>query len=367
MAERRKAPKGCYWRGKTLWGRFEIKGVEYRRSLRTGEAKLAASRLTAERDKIIAAEHFGENRPSWKDAFVAWSTAIGGHTKTSTSKRYLTSLTQIEPYLMDLYVDEINKTVIADIIRRRRAQGVTNATIRRDLTALSSVMSHCEEEGWREDNPALARLRKLKERRDPIVLPEPVHIEAVIARAPGNFAHLIRAAWLTGCRLDELRHLGHRQIDFKRGQVTLERTKTGRVRVFAMREAEAVFARTQKATTTDAVFWHGSDTAEHPASPYLNVSSNFRRLVASAQKSAQKEARKTGRECAFRPFRFHDLRHRFAVDFLKRGGGIYDLSKHLGHSSVKTTEIYLDFLTAEEAERAKRGSAQNPDQRAAVS
>jgi integrase/recombinase XerD len=38
---------------------------------------------------------------------------------------------------------------------------------------------------------------------------------------------------------------------------------------------------------------------------------------------------------------------------------IYDLSKHLGHTSVKTTEIYLDFLTPAEAEQAKDGMAQN--------
>jgi integrase len=52
-------------------------------------------------------------------------------------------------------------------------------------------------------------------------------------------------------------------------------------------------------------------------------------------------------------FRYHDLRHWFAVEALRGGMGIYKLSKHLGHSSVKTTEIYLSFLTGDEAERAK--------------
>lgn len=54
---------------------------------------------------------------------------------------------------------------------------------------------------------------------------------------------------------------------------------------------------------------------------------------------------------------FHDLRHLFAVEALRGGMGIYRLSKHLGHTSVKTTEIYLDFLTPEEAARAKEESA----------
>ncbi|MGB1230598.1 MAG: tyrosine-type recombinase/integrase, partial [Holosporaceae bacterium] len=53
------------------------------------------------------------------------------------------------------------------------------------------------------------------------------------------------------------------------------------------------------------------------------------------------------------PFRFHDLRHRYAVDYLKNGGSIYTLKGLLGHTSVKTTEGYLAYLTPEEAEAAK--------------
>ena len=254
MAEPRKPPKGCYWRGKTLWGRFEVKGVEYRRSLRTGEAKLATARLVAEREKVIADQHFGETRPSWKDAFVSWSAAIKAHTKASTYTRYNTSLTQLEPFLKDLYLDEIDKAVVNEIVRQRRMAGVTNATIRRDLTAMSSVLNHAEEEGMSEGNPALAKSRRLKERRDPIVLPETDSINFVLAHAGASFAPLIRAAWLTGCRLEELAGLSQRQVDHKRGQVTLTKTKGNRVRVIDMRDATDLFAGQPRAITTDSVF-----------------------------------------------------------------------------------------------------------------
>lgn len=59
-------------------------------------------------------------------------------------------------------------------------------------------------------------------------------------------------------------------------------------------------------------------------------------------------------------FSLHHLRHRFAVRYLKNGGSIYDLQGILGHGSVKTTEIYLDFLdpeTRQRAMRTARGSA----------
>jgi len=50
--QRAKAPKGCYWRGYTLWGRAKINGRTKRWSLRTNE--IAAARRKAGRNLAIA-------------------------------------------------------------------------------------------------------------------------------------------------------------------------------------------------------------------------------------------------------------------------------------------------------------------------
>jgi site-specific recombinase XerD len=52
----------------------------------------------------------------------------------------------------------------------------------------------------------------------------------------------------------------------------------------------------------------------------------------------------------------NDLRHRFAIRWLRNGGDIYHLSLHLGHMSIKTTEVYLGHLRARE-QAAARGRA----------
>jgi integrase/recombinase XerD len=57
----------------------------------------------------------------------------------------------------------------------------------------------------------------------------------------------------------------------------------------------------------------------------------------------------------FRRFTFHDLRHYHAVQWLKSGRSIYVLKDRLGHTSVKTTEMYLAYLTAEEKNRVMFG------------
>jgi integrase/recombinase XerD len=91
------------------------------------------------------------------------------------------------------------------------------------------------------------------------------------------------------------------------------------------------------------LFWHGD------GEPYRNLSSRFAALVRGEHALSIEEAKKAGlEEPDFRPFRFHDMRHRHAVDWLKAGRSIYDLQQRLGHSSIKTTEIYLAFLTPEE-------------------
>ena len=49
----------------------------------------------------------------------------------------------------------------------------------------------------------------------------------------------------------------------------------------------------------------------------------------------------------------HTLRHTFAVNFLTSGGDIYLLSRILGHTSVKTTEVYLRSLGVEALQEAQ--------------
>lgn len=342
----RKAPKNCFWRGNTLWGRVKIKGRLIRWSLRTSDAAVAKERAKAERERAIAAAHYGDDRKTWEDAVVAWTDHITASAGPNTVVRYGCSLRQVEKHLVGCYLDEINKRLVASIVRERRRTGVTNATIRRDLTALSSVLSFCEDEDWIEGNAALARLRKLKERRDPIVLPDHAHIAAVIERAPGALARLTEAALKTGCRQDELVSLIRARLDFARRQVTVI-GKGNKLRTIDMLDAYDAFRSVPVSLRGRHVFWHGD------GEPYRNVASRFAAIVRETQKGAQAEDRE------FRRFRFHDLRHRFAVDYLKNGlGGLYDLQLHLGHESIKTTEIYLKYLTPEEALRAKRGGSQ---------
>lgn len=344
---RRKAPKNTFWRGNTLWGRKKVKGVDHKWPLRTSDGEAAARRVKQDIDRLTAAAYYGDARRTYEDTATAWTEHIASHVGPQTAKRYAVSLKQLEPFLRPLFLDEITSALVGEIVKDRRGRGATNATIRRDLTALSSVIEFAADEGWREegDNPALTRLRRVKERRDPIVLPESADIRKVIQRAPGNFARMIEAAWLTGCRLEELAGAKRPQLDHTRKQLTVI-GKGNKLRTLDLEGWGYDLFRTIPVSLKGPwLFWHGGGES------YRNASSRFRVMVADV------EARKG--EQSFRPFRFHDLRHRHAVDWLKSGRSIYDLQQRLGHTSVKTTEIYLRYLTADEQRIAKQAGPRN--------
>jgi len=43
----------------------------------------------------------------------------------------------------------------------------------------------------------------------------------------------------------------------------------------------------------------------------------------------------------------HDIRHKFATNYLRRSGNIIALQKLLGHSNIKTTQRYEHFVAAD--------------------
>ena len=96
-------------------------------------------------------------------------------------------------------------------------------------------------------------------------------------------------------------------------------------------------------------------TPRHPTSPYVFWHGDGRRHMRFAN-GFSAIARRAGV-----PFRCHDLRHRFASEFLQRTGGLAALQAILGHRTVAMTMRYAHVMT-EHLHRAVARLAQNPAQ-----
>lgn len=342
-----KAPAGCYWRGNVLWGRIKVRGRTVRWSLETDNPAIAKTRREAGKQRLIAARH-GEVDRSFEEVFAAWDRQIETTISPGAADRYRCSLEQIAPWLEGRTEDEINGELISEIIEARQAAGVVNATIKRDMVALSSVLKFSMLKGWRDDNPVLAKLALIPERRDPILLPLDRDIALICERAPGMVAAMVTAALKTGAREAELIHAARDHIDHARRQLVIvgKRRKLRTIDLDPFGSYAFLVGLPAYAGKTN-LFWHDEGEAYSTKA----FAGNFHRLVDQTAAWAKEAG------VPFQRFRFHDLRHRHAVDFLKDSHGtIYDLQGRLGHSSVKTTEIYLDYLTPAEAQSAKFGA-----------
>jgi integrase len=328
-------PANLYKRGRTWWGRVKVAGRDHRRSLRTSDRAEAQKRLDTWRKEFDHARFHGEARHTYKEMAAKWAVEyLPGNVKPGTGQRYLVSSRQLDPHFRDLYLDEIDRKRIARMVSDRVKLGATNATIRRDLTALSTMFSCAVGWGWAEENPAKAFDRGIiKERRDPIQPPSDEAVAGFVAklrdRGLTNFAGLVLFLMQSGMRENEAVTLEWPQVDPEKRQIRLTKTKTNRPRVVQLSDAAwGTLEGTARHSRSKVVFWHGKEPEQ--GGHYRNFASRF----AGLQKAL-----------GFR-FRAHDLRHKFAIDYLRAGGDIYTLQGILGHSSIKTTEIYLGHARA---------------------
>jgi integrase len=267
------------------------------------------------------------SRLLWQEAVVRYVREIAPQAvKPNTLKRYQVSFRQMMGTLDGLPVDRIDRRVIADLVSARKKSSATNSTINRDLTAVSAVLGACVEWGACEHNAARDFSRRLtREMREPIKAPSEEDVAKLVAICPGLFAGMVRFLHLTGCRQEEAASLTWDDIDLGGGTLTFRRTKTGKARTIRLdAETRALLEGLPRSLGTRHVFWHSGGVR------YRNVASRFAALCKRAGVR----------------FRCHDLRHGYAIRELRRGRDIYDLSQHLGHSSVKVTEMYLGHVPA---------------------
>jgi integrase/recombinase XerD len=338
-----------YTVGNTYYLKVEIGGRQLRESLRTADVGEARARRDERIEELKGQTH------AWPVAVGRWLTEyLPENVDASTAKRYASSIRQLgavqvthrerKVALADLPIEVIRIRTIGEIVAwsKRHRRDNTNATRRRDLTALSNLLHACIGWSWREDNPARQWDRShIKERREPIILPPDRHVDAYLGHCPPSWARAARFLDLTGLRTAEGFGLLWDEIKADGNAIELTNTKRSRARYITLDPAAVgILAGTPRHIRSPYVFWH--DDGE----PYRNVSSRHVQL-----RSKPAVTREAGGPVQFT---LHHLRHRFAVRALRGGMNIYNLQLYLGHTSVKTTEIYLDYLDPETRQRAMR-------------
>jgi len=129
----------------------------------------------------------------------------------------------------------------------------------------------------------------------------------------------------TGVRKNELLHIKVNNIDFDNNMILLDRTKTNTDRIVFFTHF-----------TKDLL---QSYCSLQPSRKYLLW--NFRTNKNYTDDNIRSLFNRIKDDCQLTKFHPHMLRHTFATVFLENGGSLVSLQRLLGHTSLKTTEIYL--------------------------
>ena len=318
-----------YRRGRVYWVRFRANGHHVRRSAHTSKKAEAVAFL-----QRLLAEHAAKargDRPRHRYEEAAQRFLAEANIRPKTRACYASSDRACRATFEGRYIDEINRRPLSEFVSKRKQDGVSDTTIRRDLAFLSSMCAMAARWGWLDTNPVTSfSKRTLKEARPRTRFLTHAEYDALLANAADHVRPAITLAVETGMRKEELFSLTVSAIDLARREVRLDQTKSGVPRQVPLTENAMNIVRALLAQQG------------RPKSPYLLAKEDGTRYADMKKgfNAACRRAKITG-------IRWHDLRHTFASWFVQSGGDLYHLSRILGHSTVQMTTRYSHLRTGD--------------------
>jgi site-specific recombinase XerD len=225
-------------------------------------------------------------------------------------------------------VEVLSKSTLNDWVVRMREAGLSPGACNVYIRTVNAFLK------WAhlEHNQPLIRLEKVKEAQKIIAAFSPEHVSRILRWKPSErngprLKALILTALDSGLRVHELLALRRSSVDLD-NLVLRVKGKGNKERLVPISlELRKVIFRHLSTHPHELLFC----TRDGGPVGQRNLLRDF--------KAACHELGITGVRASF-----HTLRHTFAVSYLRAGGNLFYLSKILGHSSVTTTQKYLQSV-----------------------
>ena len=313
-------------KGSDIWHvDYVYRGKRYRKSSGTSDRKLAELHLKDIEVKIER-ENLGFGELNRKE--VKFSEFIKEYLQLSKAEKATNT------YLIDESALAGFKEITGDVrlslitpkhgedYKLKRLQEVKPVSVNIHLRQIKAALEKAVKWGYIEKNP-LKEIKQCRVKNEN--LPEFLtkeEVKSLMDGIPeGNFKSFILFCLYTGCRRGEALNITWDDVDMERGRATLRITKTGKSRVVPINGAlkrilEAIEPNGER------LFPHNGDFVTHRFKKYVR---------ASGIKNPQK-------------INVHSLRHTFASHLVMAGVDLFTVSKLLGHSSARTTEMYAHLV-----------------------
>ena len=259
---------------------------------------------------------------------------------------YTKSLTFVGTLLDVERVDQIDKDAVRRLKtalhahRTRQGQELTVSTRNHHLSILRAFLRYLIQEEELEvlapdrirrlrEEPRQIKALRLEQLQQLLVVPDVTTTRGLRDRA------LLELFFATGLRLEELRMLNRREINFQTREIPV-RGKGNRLRLVFLTEPAAEWLHRYLNTRLDhldPLFLRTDRNATFAMPP----GEEFRLSRSRIGEIVKQYAAAAGIASSPSP---HTLRHCFATELLRHGADLRSVQELLGHQSVTTTQIY---------------------------
>lgn len=274
--------------------------------------------------------------------------------KKSTQDSYRSVLDlHLCPFFEDMPLDQIRRKDVKDLLYQKQQGGLSPGTVRIIKAYLSCILTQAVDDELILANPAARTGRYIQKQEGnaqtkSLTWDERTLFEKEIQNRYPNYYPLFLCALRTGMREAELISLKPGDIDFNGGFIEVERNcvrgdittpKNGKTRMVDMSTQLARVLKSHITNRKKEALKKG--WGEPPEWLFYNENggmvdpSNLRKRV--FYKCLEK--------AELRRIRIHDLRHTYATLRIQAGHNIADVSKQLGHHSIKITiDTYYHWI-----------------------
>lgn len=241
-----------------------------------------------------------------------------------TGKDYQSVFTKLMEFTGDIQISNITYNTITDYLKKRREHSLE--TVSKDLRYLKCAFNWAVEQNYLLSNPC-AKIKPIKiPEKQPLFFSRSEFQKLMETIDNQDLKHIVLFAVNTGLRLTEILTLEWNQINLEDRYVILDNqnhtTKSKKIRSVALNsKALGVIIERQLNKNYTKIF-----TVNNQNIKDYDLSKLFKSYVLKAGINPK--------------LKFHSLRHTFASRLVQKGVSIYEVSKLLGHSDIRVTQIY---------------------------
>jgi integrase/recombinase XerD len=291
-----------------------------------------------------ARRRFGQKRDAaavnpirrWVEMFLDYSRSEC-HLAANTVAAYRRDLAKFALWLGQRKVQELTIRELADYPAHLNQRGLAPSSIARHLVALKVFFRYLQLEGALHDNLAeLLGTQKLWQRVPQVLSPEMINQLLIAPRGHDVLWRrdraLLELLYATGCRASEVSHLRTEDVHLSQG-FCLARGKGDKERLVPLGKRAVVAVQEYLAHERGEL----TEGASIPPR-WLLLSRRGKRLRRERiWELVKRYALRVGAPASMGP---HTLRHSFATHLLAGGADLRQVQEMLGHSSIRTTQIY---------------------------